>query len=433
MEKKSDNYLATLSEYALSNGTLSEEDIHRIQNKLWILLGKRTERYTMGDSSSVPIKIAQELLKSICYCIDMHLKLERNMDTAIFLMKSADMEKLLALGLADVEKEIDIGKKLLQKASAGAPQINNISYHDTLTEINSFFKKYDHRFFAHEIPCMIDYQLCHEVSGLQGIEYINEYLHHLIMENELCAHFKTNTIISLLRAYCPNYKEELINIYTPVAVNAIGLTLLHKSVFTLDITKEDRIQLLDFFKLWSEKEAIEMLTRAVKELCYCLDIQDISAQEYLQNTAVELYDRIKSIIETNCFDNLFLSLYCELKEVMPLMQYIDEDMMDDEELRKLIDEMLSCRFLSDKIAIVKQQIHSLQDLVEVLNLCFWQDECIELFNTLNNIELAILLGFLYGKRAKAPHWHSDSQWELQLTDYMSNLESPRKIEIENIL
>ncbi|MEG2597380.1 MAG: DUF6179 domain-containing protein, partial [Oscillospiraceae bacterium] len=49
--------------------TMSEEQRGEFQSQLWILLAQRTERYTMGDSSSVPVEIAEELWKSICYCI----------------------------------------------------------------------------------------------------------------------------------------------------------------------------------------------------------------------------------------------------------------------------------------------------------------------------------------------------------------------------
>lgn len=56
--------------------TINEEDRELIKLKFWILLGKRIERYTMGDSSSVPVEIAEELLKSICF------SLRRELDNA---------------------------------------------------------------------------------------------------------------------------------------------------------------------------------------------------------------------------------------------------------------------------------------------------------------------------------------------------------------
>ena len=65
-------YLELLNDSKLVN--ISDEEKEIIQIKLWELLGKVTERYTMGDSSSVPIEIAEELLKSICFLLKKEMK-----------------------------------------------------------------------------------------------------------------------------------------------------------------------------------------------------------------------------------------------------------------------------------------------------------------------------------------------------------------------
>lgn len=49
---------------------ISNEEKEIIQISLWKLLGKVTERYTMGDSSSVPVEVAEELFKSICFLLN---------------------------------------------------------------------------------------------------------------------------------------------------------------------------------------------------------------------------------------------------------------------------------------------------------------------------------------------------------------------------
>lgn len=66
MNNKESSYLTVLFNEGLQDYTLYEKDIAIIKNNLWFLLSKQIKRYTMGDSSSVPIEIAEELLKSIC-------------------------------------------------------------------------------------------------------------------------------------------------------------------------------------------------------------------------------------------------------------------------------------------------------------------------------------------------------------------------------
>ena len=60
--------------------------------------------------------------------------------------------------------------------------------------------------------------------------------------------------------------------------------------------------------------------------------------------------------------------------------------MDNEKLRDLINEIKSCRFVSDKVAMVKQEVKSIGDLVEVLNICFWEEEAVALFKAFSKEE-----------------------------------------------
>ncbi len=104
------------------------------------------------------------------------------------LLKNADLQDLLKAGWTEIEAQLKTGKELLQKVRETAPSVENRSYKDTLKGIEVFFKKYDYRFFAHEIPGDIDYQLCHPLPGeLQGIEYINGYLRRLLTETGFAA------------------------------------------------------------------------------------------------------------------------------------------------------------------------------------------------------------------------------------------------------
>lgn len=415
MGTNSENYLSLIAEGGLQDGILTREEIRSVQTRLWILLGNRTERFTMGDSSSVPIETAEELLKSICFSIGMYLKASSD---SLSLLKNEDMETLLKLGWTEIEKAIETGKELLDKVKTNALPIGNISFNDTLQEISLFFKKYDYRFFAHEIPCSIDYQLCRAVpEELQGIEYINEYLRRIIMENEFCRHFDTEKIKMLLKSYCPDYKGLLINIYEPIVTNAIGLALLDGDIVSLDIMDSDRSRLLCLFRTWSKEEAIEALCQASEKLFDRLKITDAAEKEYLKTAAVNLYTRIESVLPTNRLDGIFLSL-SQSEQIEPLgVQFIDNDMMDDEELRKIIDEISSCRYVSDKIAVFKQQVHSLRDCIEILNNCFWGDECVGLYDALDKTELAVLMNFLKEKQDESPDWHSESGWEQQLIKY----------------
>lgn len=426
------NYLSFAANQGISNGVLSETDTINIQNNLWMLLERQTERFTMGDSSSVPVEIAEELLSSICFCIELYLKKSSNIFEGATKLKNENLFDLFALGQVEIAMDIDRGKKLLKEAQESALKVDNISYHDTLKEITAFFKKYDYRFLAHDIPCMIDYQLCQEVPELLGIEYINEYLHRFIIESKFCGHFNNELIISLLQEYCPNYKEQLINIFEPVCTNGIGLALLDKDVFSLNITETDQVELLNLFRLWTEKEAMENLALAADKLYGLLEIEDSDTREYLKKTAAAQYSRIKMLKDIDKFDKLFIELNVK-KEKAPQFQYYDGDLLDDETLRKLIDEIQDCRYLSDKIAMIKSQIHSVRDLIEVLNACLWGNEYTELFCSFSDLEIAVLLHFLHERHEETDDLSSVFPWKVQLIDHIKSLSKTRQKDIERIL
>lgn len=292
-----------LSSAGLS-GPITEEDERIIQTKLWQLLARRTELYTMGESSSVRIEIAQELLQSISFCLDLYLRQSGNTKK---LFVNADLEELFKLGQAVCEEKIELGKLLYNKACLTAPEIENISYKDTLKDIGGFFKHYDYRFLAHQIPCDIDYQLCNPVKeSLLGIEYINDYLGRIIIENDFVRRFENDRIENLLSSYCSDYRGLLINLYSPLAANAVGLALLNENVSTLNVTASDEEGLVKLFEPLSATPAKNALNEAALRVCAELNISDASSVRYLRKTAEELYPRIEAALPHGKLDGIFL-------------------------------------------------------------------------------------------------------------------------------
>ncbi|WP_346885319.1 DUF6179 domain-containing protein [Clostridium sp. UBA4395] len=412
--EESNKSLMAFSDNIQIDKNISEEDKMLIEFKIWNLLGMHTERYTMGDSTSVPIEIAEELLNSICFSLGLEL---RELMNAKEVLMEEDISDLLKASWSKIASLMERGKKLLEAVRKSSPNIENISYKDTLNEIDKFFNKYDYRFFAHKIDCSIDYQLSNPISEkLQGIEYINEYLKALLIENEFCICFDKDNIIYVLNSYCSDYKELLINIFEPILTNAIGLDILGRDILTLEISALQRETLLGIFRNLSKTEILVKLDSSAKSVCDILGIVDNEKIEYIQKTAVNIYPRIEVGLSTGNIDNIFLSFKYE--EELKESEFIDNDTMDNERLRNLINEINDCRFISDKIAMVKEEVNSLSDLVEVLNLCFWEDEALELFKTLSKEELYIIKHYLDNKYEA---YSSDSEWEIKFMQYIRDL------------
>ena len=288
---------------AVPQGAASAEEQAAFQAGLWELLAAQTARYTMGESSSVPMDTARELLRSIQFCIGMA---PGGSAEAGQPPKGASAE-LFEQGLRQVWLLAEEGKLLLGEARRTALPIGNLSYRDTLEALPGFFRMYDIRYFAHDIPCMIDYQLlCPVPEELLGISFIGEYLHRLIAENRFCRCFDTDTVIRLLRAYCPDYQGLLINICDAVFTNAVGLALLGRDPLPLAIDAGGCAALLAMFRPWNGEAAVEAVRKAVARLCNRLGILDTRSRDYLQQAGRGLVPRIRAT-SADAFHQLFLS------------------------------------------------------------------------------------------------------------------------------
>lgn len=412
------NLLSVLSEQSLELRLTPAETL-QVQSKLWDLLTGRAESFTMGGSSSVRVETAQELLKSAWFVLRHGVGNDSANLRAQLL--DGDYDALFSAGLKAVEKLVEDGRTLLDAALRTAVKIDNGAYRETLRELGVFFKRYHVHHFAHDIPCMLDYPLAHPVDeALQGIDYVNEYLTRLILENDFLDRFAPGTVTALLKSASPDYKDDLLSIYETVAANALALTLLGGDIRALDVTAEDRRRLGALIADWTDEAAPLKLRAASSGLCTILDIDGEPAKEYLGQTASELHVRLKPALASGSLERVFPSLYRAKAAPVQKDAYVDNPPMDDERLRALIDEITSCRHVSDKIVLVQRTVFSLRDLAEILGICFWDDEQDAMFDMLGDDALVVLRHFAERRRSTYPDWRSETGWEERLDAYRRN-------------
>lgn len=420
MKDNDNNSLISLFNYENNNIDFNNNDVSLIQNKLSEMLTERVASYTMYHSSSLPVQTAQELYMSVCFLVNNYMKKSY---TSFSSLINIDAKALLENALKEIEAQLGICRQMFVQIKSASPQIENFSYKDTIKGIYSFFKFYNYKFFAHQIPCSIDYQLAHAVDNkLQGIEYIREYLTRLKIENTFLSNFDNSFITALLHSASPEYKHLLINIFEPAAINAIALALLNADIFKLNVTHTDRELLLLYFKKWTKQEAKTNLIKSAQKLCILLNIEDVSFKKYLEKTACDIYPRIQAVLQTNSLDNIFLSFKNE-NPTSVSVNYLDNKSMDDEFLRDLIDEIKSYKITSDKIELANKHINSLGDLVEILNECFWDEELILLFDSFDESKLKLLEYYLNKNNNT---FNSLTGWENIFLNYIQNINNNKK-------
>lgn len=264
-------------------------DVVAFQDRFFRLLQKRTAIYTMGDSSSVPRHVAIDLLRSVCFVLGIDADEPEIPDELL----TVDLEAEFGRRLASIGRKVEATAKLWREACVSMPVIQNIALRDTLASIGDFAQQYDYRSMAHEITCSIDYPLCHPVpESLLGVEYIYEYLRRLLLEGEFLQHFALASCVGILESTCPDYRGLLVNLYEPIATNAIGRAVIGQDPVGLNVTDADRTEIARRLGPLGPNERIRVLHKAALTVCDAVGIQDDGAREYLTDLVPELLPRI---------------------------------------------------------------------------------------------------------------------------------------------
>lgn len=265
--------------------------------RLWRFLGGRAARYTTGESSSLPEDTARHLLEASLYVLE-----QAGVSGRALL--AADLDAAFARGARALQARTARTRELWQRVCLTAPPLENQALRDTLRSIGAGFSRYDILFSAQDFPCSIDYPPALPVpESLRGIGYIAAYLESLAAENALLRPFSAETVRRLLAVYCRDWQGLLLNLCEPVVTNAVGLALLGRDIFPLDVTEADRAALSARFALLPESAARRALASGAGALCRQARIADAALCRYVERMADGLYPRIRAAR----LDGVFLS------------------------------------------------------------------------------------------------------------------------------
>lgn len=146
--------------------------------KLWDLLARQAELYTMGESTSVPMETARELLASIAYTLRFE---KERFGFGAATLAEADLQAILKRGQAHLLEAVNAVKLLWVRAYAAARERGDRETMEDLAWIKPFFKEYDIYYFAHRTPW--DMGLPMPGSGdksEKGISCVERYLKEVL-------------------------------------------------------------------------------------------------------------------------------------------------------------------------------------------------------------------------------------------------------------
>jgi hypothetical protein len=425
-----EHYFQSLLQIAHSNNLLSIRELEIIQLQMFELLTEIVGYYTRDESSSVREEVAEQIILSLCYTLGMCLKEQSTIKENLELLKNTKLKQLFKEGENILKAKFELCRSLLNTVYETRLKVETLAYTDTIEYgIPLFFKDYDIRFASHETPGSIDYQLSIDVCNLVGVEYIEDYLNKVILENKFCSLFDSEEIEALLRGFNKEYTHMLVNIFQLVLTNYIGCILTGKVGTSLDISEGDRVYIYSRVKDLPEEMLGKLMLIASKKLCNDLCIDDEVLIGYINKSVLELIPQIENAIKIDKLERVFITLN---KSEENLLKYEDGESLSNSSFRQITEEIRACHRVEEKIAIIKDEIHSLKDLVDVLGAdCIFEGELIEVFKALEDFEIALLIKATSTSKAFDNEYGTESEkkWQSKLKEYLDSLNALRKEEL----
>lgn len=272
---------------------LSPEEQQRIMEQMYLLMGKQVQSYQkhrhMGNNSSVPVELAQELMESIEYTIGLvgGVYAHRNIGEA------------LVLGQEILESKLSRAKSMLELVNGTAPQWQTECRWEALRYLRRYLEQYDHLHLAHKGPDNLFYPiLISPPEGIRGIDSCLFYLNILWIENQIMAGVPDDA----LEQFWDRLPAASLNQCEHLLINGIGKALLRTGIDPLVFETEEHMQLI--VALMSATE--DRLRAAAKLLCQWLNLKDENARMYVEAVVPQLTMWIGNNIRGDNLENIFV-------------------------------------------------------------------------------------------------------------------------------
>lgn len=272
---------------------LSPEEQQRVMSQMYLLMGKQVQSYHkhrhMGNNSSVPVELAQELMESIEYTIGLvgGVYAHRNIGEA------------LVLGQEVLESKLSKAKSMLELVNGTAPQWQTECRWEALRYLRHYLEQYDHLHLAHKGPEDLFYPiLISPPEGIQGIDSCIFYLNILWIENQIMAGVPEDS----LEQFWDRLPAATLNQCEHLLINGIGKALLRTGIDPLVFETGEHMQLIAVLLKATE----ERLMNAANLLCQWLGLIDENAKRYVFAIIPQLTMWIESNPNIGNLDSIFV-------------------------------------------------------------------------------------------------------------------------------
>ncbi|WP_425446510.1 DUF6179 domain-containing protein [Dethiothermospora halolimnae] len=443
-------YTASLLNETLKLGLLNIKEVSRIQTEVSYILEKLIMRYTKGESTSVTVETTKKLLSSIMYSIDAYMMNYDDVEKSIIDLKTKDIKEIYIKGVELVSLYYEKTMKDYRKIKRNKLNTKLEAYNATIYEaIPLFFRKYEIMFGAHNTMASIDYPLALPVDDIKirGVFYIKKYLEHLDIETEFCKHFREEDIEEILISFGRNirmdYKIELINIFELVINNSIFSILSGGKGEEIAISSSQYKFLNEKFDNLMNYDIELLIDQAFQKLINTLKINSFRVLDYINKYKKVLMGRVINGVENKSLDSIVIT---NKKESIKnnTITFRATEKLRDYEFNMLVKKLIRSISSEDKINMLNTSIKSLHDMIDIFNAnCLFENEYIDLFSTLSDMELTILARIAFYEELRGNSINLldaiscqkeiKDEWQIHYIKFLTKLNKDRIKSIETYL
>ena len=392
-------YTISLIKECIRVKILCENYIYNVQIKIANILKKLIMKYTRGESSSVPIEKAEKLIISIWYTLDAYITSFEKVEDSISALQNEDIEEMYLKGKEILEEEFSNTKKLYDEVVKNKIRTELTAYNDTLNGVGEFFEYYNLEFEPDEVPGSIDYPLAFDNWDIKGLYYIKNYIWNLYIENKICNYFKISHIENVLnyygKIYDIDYRDLLINIFGFTITNALFSIICKNYSGDLRISEVQFNYLEKKLSKLNKEEINILISASLNKLLDELGIRDEYEIYYINEYKKNILKITINAVRKNNLRNILVVTEMKKNEKNKI-KISNQNELDDEEFRQVIEEIMNCDEVFEKINIIKDNINSIKDFIDLLkSICLFEDEYLYLFRSLSNIEIALLGRYVF--------------------------------------
>ncbi len=202
-----------------------EEQLRQMR-QLYLLMGKQVKSYHkahhMGENTSVPVELAQELMESVVYTLTQAGGAERYPDLSAALERGQEI----------LQGKHRQAVELLRLVNASQPAWQGEARWETIGALTRYLDGYDPLHLAHRAPEQKIYPvtLPEELTGIDCALYI---LRLLCVENEIMDAFPQRAVEEFWDIFCQNDRGFTENQCQRLILNGAGKWLLCKELSSL--------------------------------------------------------------------------------------------------------------------------------------------------------------------------------------------------------